>query len=51
MVKEGNHGTNMVHTCVNGKMISVEVIPRMGAGKIKENSGGSKFNYDIFDIL
>jgi hypothetical protein len=35
---------------VNGKMIPVEATPGMGRG-IKENGGGSKFKYDIFDIL
>jgi hypothetical protein len=32
---------------VNGKMRSVEILPGMGEGKIKENDGGGKFNYDI----
>jgi hypothetical protein len=27
-------------------MIPVETIPEMGGGEIKENQGGSKFNYD-----
>jgi hypothetical protein len=31
-------------------MRPVETIPEMEGG-IKENGGGSKFNYDIFDIL
>jgi hypothetical protein len=35
---------------VNGEVISVETLPRMGGG-VKENSGGGKFKYDIFDIL
>jgi hypothetical protein len=30
----------------NGKMQYVETIPGMGGG-IKENGGGSEFNYDI----
>jgi hypothetical protein len=36
---------------VNGKMIPVETIPGMVGGVIKEDSGGSEFKYDIFDIL
>jgi hypothetical protein len=36
---------------VNGKMRPVETIPGMGGRGIKENDGGSEFNYDIFDIL
>jgi hypothetical protein len=32
---------------VNGKMISVETVPGMQGGEIKENGGGSEFNYDI----
>jgi hypothetical protein len=36
---------------VNGKMISVETIPGMGKGEMKENSGGCEFKYYIFDIL
>jgi hypothetical protein len=35
---------------VNGKMISVEIILGLG-GSMKENDGGGKFKYDIFDIL
>jgi hypothetical protein len=32
---------------VNGKMRHVvETTPGMGRGKIKENDGGGKFNYD-----
>jgi hypothetical protein len=35
----------------NGKMRPVEM-PRIGEwGRIKENDGGSEFNYDIFDVL
>jgi hypothetical protein len=26
---------------------TVEIIPRMGDGRIKENDGGGEFNYDI----
>jgi hypothetical protein len=29
-------------------MRPVETIPGMGGGRIKENDGGGKFNYDIF---
>jgi hypothetical protein len=36
---------------VNAKMIPVETIPGMGGAGIKENSGGGKFMYDIFDTL
>jgi hypothetical protein len=33
----------------NGKMRHVETIPGMrGEGEIKENAGGSEFDYDIF---
>jgi hypothetical protein len=32
---------------VNGKMRTVETILRTGRGRIKENYGGSEFNYDI----
>jgi hypothetical protein len=31
-------------------MRSVETIPGLGVGEIK-NDGGGKFNYDIFDML
>jgi hypothetical protein len=31
----------------NRNMRPVETIPGMGAGGIKENDGGSEFNYDI----
>jgi hypothetical protein len=37
--------------CVNGKMRPLETIPRMGLRGIKENDGGDKFKYDIFDKL
>jgi hypothetical protein len=30
----------------SGKTIPVEIIPGMGGG-LKENDGGSEFNYDI----
>jgi hypothetical protein len=46
-VWEGEYGTNTVHMYVNGKMIPVETAPGMGVGK--ENDGGGKFKYDIFD--
>jgi hypothetical protein len=36
---------------VSGKMLSVETIPGMGRRGIKENGGGGKFNYDVFDIV
>jgi hypothetical protein len=32
---------------VNGKMRSVETIPGMKGGGIKENDGGGEFKYDI----
>jgi hypothetical protein len=32
-VKEGEYGTNTVHTCVNGKMRPVETVPEMGKGR------------------
>jgi hypothetical protein len=31
----------------NGKMRPVETIPGMEGGSIKENEGGSEFNYGI----
>jgi hypothetical protein len=37
--------------CVNGKMISIETIPGIGVGRIKENDRGGEFKYDIFPIL
>jgi hypothetical protein len=33
------------------KMKSVETIPGMGGGGIKENDGGGKFNYDTLYVL
>jgi hypothetical protein len=36
---------------VNGKVRTVETVPRMEGGGIKENDGGGEFKYDIFDIL
>jgi hypothetical protein len=35
---------------VNAKMISVQTIPGMGEGGVKENDGGCDFKYDIFVI-
>jgi hypothetical protein len=35
---------------INGKIIPVDTISGMG-GEIKENSGGSEFKYDTFDVL
>jgi hypothetical protein len=32
-------------------MIPVETIPGMGRGRMKENSGGDEFKYDIFDMM
>jgi hypothetical protein len=32
---------------VNRKMRPVETTPGMGGGRVKENDGGGKFNYDI----
>jgi hypothetical protein len=32
-------------------MRSVETIPGMGGGGIKENGGGGESKYDIFDTL
>jgi hypothetical protein len=40
-----------VHIHVNGKMISVETVPGMRGGGIKENGGGGEFKCDIFDIF
>jgi hypothetical protein len=31
----------------SGKMRPVETIPGMGGGRIKENSGGGEFKYDV----
>jgi hypothetical protein len=36
---------------VSGKMISVETIPGIKAGRMKEKGGGREFKYDIFYIL
>jgi hypothetical protein len=32
-------------------MITVETIPGIQEGEIKESSGGSESKYDIFDVL
>jgi hypothetical protein len=32
---------------VNGKMRPIEIVPRMGGGRIKENDGGDEFNYHV----
>jgi hypothetical protein len=32
-------------------MIPIETVPEIGAGRMKESSGGSEFKYDIFDTL
>jgi hypothetical protein len=32
---------------VNGKTVSVETIPGVGGGRIKENGGGGEFKFDI----
>jgi hypothetical protein len=53
--KKGGRRVNMVQKCVhmyvNAKLLSVETSPRMGEGRIKDNTGGDKFKYDIFDTL
>jgi hypothetical protein len=36
MVKEGEYGTNTVHTCTDRKMVSVETILGMGGVGDKE---------------
>jgi hypothetical protein len=43
----GEGGEYCVPMYVNGKMISVETIPGMGGGSMKENSGRGAFKYDI----
>jgi hypothetical protein len=40
-----------VHIHINGKMMTVDTVPRMGVLRYKECSGGRAFKYDIFDIL
>jgi hypothetical protein len=36
---------------VKGKKILVKTMPGMGRGGEKKYGGGSKFKYDIFDML
>jgi hypothetical protein len=36
---------------VNAKMVPIETIPAIRGGEMKESSGGSEFNYDMFDTL
>jgi hypothetical protein len=36
---------------INAKMITVETNPGIRGGEMKENSGGGKLKYDVFDIL
>jgi hypothetical protein len=36
---------------INGKMTSVETIPGMGGGRIKDNEGRGEFKFDIFDTF
>jgi hypothetical protein len=36
---------------VSGKMISVEIIPGMRGGVIKDNGGRGEFKYNILNIL
>jgi hypothetical protein len=36
---------------VNAKMITVETIPGIGGGRIKESNRGAEFKSDIFDTL
>jgi hypothetical protein len=43
-VREGEYGILMYE---NGIMKNVETTPGMEGGRIKENDGGSDFNYDI----
>jgi hypothetical protein len=33
------------------KLLSVETIPGMGEGRMKENGGGGEFQYDILQEL
>jgi hypothetical protein len=40
-----------IHMYINGKMIPVETVPGMGAGRIKENDRGGEFKCDIFGKL
>jgi hypothetical protein len=36
---------------ISEKMISVETIPGVGEGGMKENGRGGEFKYDTFDTL
>jgi hypothetical protein len=36
-----------VFMCENREMKPVETIPGMGGEEIKENGGGSEFNFDV----
>jgi hypothetical protein len=36
---------------VNAKMISVETVPGIGRGRMKESYGAGEFKYDIIDTL
>jgi hypothetical protein len=36
---------------INGKRYLLKLLQEWGRGRIKENDGGGKFNYDIFDIF
>jgi orotate phosphoribosyltransferase-like protein len=54
-VGKGCRRVNMVQILctfiyVSGKMRSVETIPGIAGGGIKENGGGGEFKYDIFDV-
>jgi hypothetical protein len=40
-----------IHMNVNAKKITVETVPGIKEGRIKERSGGGEFKYDIFDTL
>jgi hypothetical protein len=55
VVVEGEKSRERVHIvlilCAQVRKWENETIPGMGRGRIKENDGESKFNYDIFDIL
>jgi hypothetical protein len=55
-VGKGCRRANMVQKNVyihvyKWKVVSVETIPGMGGGGMKENGGRGEFKYDIFDIL
>jgi hypothetical protein len=36
---------------VHAEMIPAEAVPGIAGGRMKENSGGGEFKYDIFDTL